>query len=87
MALENWCDTCRNFIPEARGPEEMTDIGNLFAIRIKPEGGLVELYVEDDGIYHLKATFNHLWLSDLSAVAKRVSHMVPIASHNSEVGK
>lgn len=55
--------------------EDMTMTGNLFGIRLVPGGstGLVELYVEDDGWFHFKASFDRLWLPDLRAVVDRAS--------------
>lgn len=52
--------------------EDMSVVRQLFALRYVPGGsnGLVELYVEDDGIYHLKMTFDRAWLPDLIATAR-----------------
>lgn len=39
-------------------------VGELFALSFV-EGDQVELYVEDDGHYHYKCSFNKFWLHDL----------------------
>lgn len=46
---------------------ELDIVGKLFGIRFN--GELAELYIEDDGHWHLKATFDKSWLKDLSIVA------------------
>jgi hypothetical protein len=45
--------------------------GGLFALRFTEgcSNGCVELYMEDDGWYHLTATFDRVWLPDLAKVA------------------
>lgn len=50
---------------------DMDIIGQLFGIRFRDGGstGLVELYVENDEFYHLKCTFDRLWLNDLRHIS------------------
>lgn len=47
---------------------DMSVMGQLFAVRFVNHGH-VELYVEDDERYHLKARFSRAWLADLADVA------------------
>lgn len=49
--------------------EAMHVVGDLFALRFGPHKQM-ELYIEDDGWYHCKATFNVAWLWDLARVAE-----------------
>ena len=55
-----------------RKSDDMHVVRSLFAIRFTSGGsnGLAELYVEDDGVYHLQTTFDVAWLPDLIAAAK-----------------
>lgn len=56
---------------EPRGPlreGNMSVIGQLFAIRFVAENQ-VELYIEDDEFYFMKARFSRDWLDDLADVA------------------
>ena len=55
-----------------REPKRMEDMdihGALFGM-CYAEGDLIELYIEDDGWWHYKCSFNRLWLTDFIAVAK-----------------
>lgn len=64
---------------EPHGPlreSEMSVIGQLFAIRFVAENQ-VELYVEDDEFYFLKARFSRDWLEDLCDVAYIASRRLP----------
>lgn len=55
---------------EALRHEDMDVTGNLFGIRFtEGEHKQAELYIEDDGWYHFKASFSVLWLPDLHKVA------------------
>ncbi len=47
-------------------------IGNIFGMKFHPGGskGLVSLFIEDDGLWHLRATFDVSFLNDLHRVAK-----------------
>lgn len=58
------------FEPKVLRQEDMTVVGGLFAVRFVPEGDQVELYVEDDGFFHQKASFQRTWLNDLKIVAE-----------------
>lgn len=52
--------------------DDMHVVRKLFAIRFTSGGsnGLAELYIEDDGVYHLQTSFDVSWLADLVATAK-----------------
>ena len=51
----------------ARTVEDMNVIGDLFGLRFVAEN-MVELYIEDDGWFHYKASFNKSWLADLRGI-------------------
>lgn len=51
-----------------RTVEDMNVIGDLFGLRFAEED-MIELYIEDDGWFHYKASFNKGWLKDLCGVA------------------
>lgn len=50
--------------------EDMDEAGELFGVRFIDGGsnGLIELYIEDDGYWHHKVTFDRAWVSDLRRV-------------------
>lgn len=53
---------------------EMHVVGKLFAmcfVKREDAGDLVELYVEDDELYHFKTTFDVYWLGDLLNVTNK----------------
>lgn len=57
---------------------DMDVVGNLFGMRfIKRDGlrDLVELYIEDDENYHLKASFDRTWLNDLQYVTEKAKSL------------
>lgn len=60
--------------PDGRALQQsdMHLIDRVFAVRYVSGGsnGLIELYVEDDESYHLKATFDRYWLPNLVNLAK-----------------
>ncbi len=49
--------------------ESMNIVGGLFAVRFV--GEMAEIYIEDDGWYHWKMTFNRFWVPDLVTVATK----------------
>lgn len=65
---------------------ELDVAGTCFGIRILPRNlevhgikitsPLIELYIEDDEIYSLQATFDALWLNDIMEVCKLASNLV-----------
>jgi hypothetical protein len=55
--------------------EDMDIRGALFGFRFVSGGspnGIVELYIEDDENYFLKATFNMLWVKELATLSKEL---------------
>lgn len=62
--------------------KDMDVVRDLFALRFVPGGsnGLVELYVEDDGLYHFKQSFDQSWLPDLIATARAGQEMLKSTS-------
>ncbi len=59
--------------------EDMDVRRKLFGMRLVDGGspdGIVELYIEDDENFFLKASFNYLWLDDLIDVATEMNGMV-----------
>lgn len=52
---------------QALRASDMDIVGALFAVKF--DGNIVELYIEDDDWYHLKARFNGAWLADLKGIA------------------
>jgi hypothetical protein len=73
--------------PEIKRAADMDIIGQLFGVRFVHRDGLrdlVELYIEDDEAYHLKASFDALWLNDLRHIStdawKRFNQADEVAS-------
>lgn len=64
--------------------EDMKIVGGLFALRFVPDSDMVELYLEDDENFFLKASFNKSWLNDLRIVAEAGDDMVQYFPQGSE---
>ena len=54
-----------NKLPNPKNIEEMDVVGDVFAMRFPRNSKLVELYIEDDGMYHFRAKFDRDYLGDL----------------------
>ena len=70
----NKADFRDNWRTQVMKREDMDIVGSCFALRFIKGGspdGCLELYIEDDESYHLKTSFNHLWLNDLATVVEK----------------
>lgn len=66
------------YVRKVREGEDMDVRGELFGLRFADENQ-VELFVEDDGLYHLKASFSRSWLEDLSIVTNIARGLLDLA--------
>lgn len=70
-------DTDRSEVKKLLWEKYGVIFNDLFAYRIRKrtdyKGYFVDLYIEDDGVLHLKETFDSYWVSDLLKTTNELS--------------
>lgn len=68
MSHIHHCNSCL-YSHMVRPEIDMDDFYGIFGVRYT-EDDLIELYMEDAGTYHLRATFHKFWLADLKKIVE-----------------